>query len=282
MGLCLITLAALPLIRLVFSEEKRGRAMAIWVVYVPLGQLIVFSVAPYITAAWGWRAIWWWAVVFTVVAGVLFFLFVRPAPEEAHAPKAEADLKEMRRVFLDRDLWLLGFLFLTFNFVFIAFRTWMPTFLYRARGLPAGYGSFLMAFMSVFIIAPAPLIGRACEAIGSRRLVCIASMLAYMVMLPLSSSISPSMLFPWIAVVGVICGFLPTALFLAATGLIRDERLGGLTMSIIQLGQNGGMLLGPLAFGMVVGGTESWYAAFWMLAPVSAAGAVAAFLAKVK
>jgi MFS family permease len=191
-------------------------------------------------------------------------------------------MKEMGRVLSSRDLWLLGFLFLTFNFVFISFRTWMPTFLYRVKDMPAGHGSFLMALMSVFIIAPAPLIGRACDAIGSRRLVCILSMLVFMVMLPVASALSPSMLIPWLAVLGVICGFLPTAVFLAATDLIRDERFGGLTMAVIQLGQNAGMLLGPLAFGMIVSGTQSWYTAFWMLAPVSAAGAAAAFFMKVK
>jgi MFS family permease len=282
MGLCLITMAAPPLIRLLFGEKERGRAMAIWVVYVPLGQLIIFSAAPYITGAWGWRAVWWWAIAFTALAGLLFFLFVRPASGESDLTKAIVDAKEMGRVIFNRDLWLLGLLFLTFNFVFIAFRTWMPTFLYRVKDLPAGYGSFLMALMSVFIIAPAPLIGRACDAIGSRKLVCILSMSVFMVMLPLSSIISPSMLIPWLALLGVVCGFLPTAVFLAATDLIRDERFGGLTMAIIQLGQNGGMLLGPLAFGMIVSETQSWYVAFWMLAPMSAAGAVFAFLTKVR
>ena len=282
MGLCLITMAAPPLIRLIFPEEARGRAMAIWVVYVPLGQLIIFGAAPGITALWGWRAIWWWAAAFTALAGLLFFLFVKPPTHVPARTSAGAGFKEMRGVLLNRDLWLLGITFLAFNFVFIAFRTWMPTFLYKVKGTPPGYGSFLMALMSVFIIAPAPLIGRACDAIGSRRLVCILSMLAFMVMLPLSSAISPAFLIPWLAVLGVVCSFLPTALFLAATGLIHDERLAGLFMAVIQLGQNGGMLLGPFVFGMVVGETQSWYTAFWILAPVSALGAGAAFLAKIR
>jgi predicted MFS family arabinose efflux permease len=282
MGLCLITMAAPPLIRLLFPQEKRGRAMAVWVVYVPLGQMIVFSAAPYIAATWGWRGLWWWASAFTALAGILFCLFVKPASGSAPPGEEGAGMKEMRRVLLNRDLWLLGFLFLCFNFVFIAFRTWTPTFLFRAKGLPAGYGSFLMALMSVFIIAPAPFIGWACDRIGSLRLVCVISMCVFMVMLPLSSSMGPSMLVPWLAVLGVICGFLPTAVFLAATELIREERFGGLTMVVIQLGQNGGMLLGPLAFGVMVSETQSWYSAFWMLAPVSAAGAASVLFTRVR
>jgi MFS family permease len=81
---------------------------------------------------------------------------------------------------------------------------------------------------------------------------------------------------------GVICAFLPTALFLAATDLIYDEKAGGLTMAVIQLGQNGGMLLGPLAFGVIVAETQSWYTAFWMLAPVCALGAAAVFFTRVR
>jgi MFS family permease len=281
-GLCMVTMAAPPLIRLLFTEKNRGKAMAVWVVYVPLGQMIVFGAAPYITAAWGWRGLWWWASAFTACVGLLFFLFVKPVVEPHKVPGTEGDKSSLRRVLISKDLWLLCLLFLSFNFVFIAFRTWMPTFLYSVKAMPAGYGSFLMALMSVFIIAPAPLVGRACDAIGSRRLVCAVSMCVFMVMLPLSSFISPFMLIPWLALLGVICAFLPTALFLAATDLIHDERAGGLTMAVIQLGQNGGMLLGPLAFGVIVGETQSWYIAFWILAPVSALGAAAAFFTRVR
>ena len=273
LGLCMITMAAPPLIRLLFAEKERGRAMAVWVVYVPLGQMIVFGAAPYITALWGWRGIWWSACAYTACVALLFFLFVKPAGKRHGPSPGGQTAAQAGKVLLSRDLWLLCLLFLSFNFVFIAFRTWMPTFLYSVKGLPAGYGSFLMAFMSVFIIAPAPLVGRACDAIGSRRLVCIISMLIFAAMLPLASIMSPFMLIPWLALLGVICAFLPTALFLAATDLIRDERSGGLIMAVIQTGpEPAGCSWARLAFGAIVGGTQSWYTAFWLLAPMSIAG----------
>lgn len=281
-GLCLVTMSAPPLISLLFDAAQRGKAMAIWVVYVPLGQMITFSLAPQITAVWGWRSVWWWSCVYTLVVGLLFCFFVKPPPETRAEPEARLNRGDIGLVLRNRDLWLLGFLFLCFNFVFIAFRTWMPTFLYQVKDVSTGYGSFLMALMSVFIIASSPFTGWVCDRIGSRRLVCLLPMFVFMVMLPLSYALSPVMLLPWLSVLGVICSFLPTGVFLVAAELIRDQRLGGLTMAVVQLGQNAGMLLGPFLFGWIVGQTGSWEAAFWVLAPVSAIGAAAMWATKVK
>jgi MFS family permease len=48
-----------------------------------------------------------------------------------------------------------------------------------------------------------------------------------------------------------------------------------MAMAMILLGQNAGMLLGPLVFGWIVDITGGWQVAFWSLLPVGAAGALA-------
>jgi nitrate/nitrite transporter NarK len=131
MGLCLVTMAAPPIIGMLFQGAGRGKAMGIWVIYVPLGQMITFGIAPLITSQWGWRGVWWWACAYTLVAGLLFWLFVKPVSAAPSGIKLTK--KEAARVLRNRDLWLLSLLFLCFNFVFIGFRTWMPTFLYHIR-----------------------------------------------------------------------------------------------------------------------------------------------------
>jgi MFS family permease len=284
-GLCLVTMAAPSVIGLLFTAAKRGKAMGIWVVYVPLGQMITFGVAPLITAAWGWRAVWWWACAYTLVAGLLFWFLVKPASNTSSAPtqpKMKLTRKDVLQVLKNRDLWLLSFLFLCFNFVFIGFRTWMPTFLYQVRQTPPEYGSWLMALMSVFIIASSPLAGWVCDRTASRKLICVVPMFVFMVLFPLTYVLSPGMLVPWLILLGLICSFVPTGVFVAAAELIREERLGGMTIAVIQLGQNAGMLLGPLIFGWLAGQMGGWQVAFWALAPVSALGATAAWLTKMR
>jgi MFS family permease len=55
-----------------------------------------------------------------------------------------------------------------------------------------------------------------------------------------------------------------------------------MAMAVIQIGQNSGMLLGPLVFGWMVESMGGWQIAFWALAPVSAIGAIAGWMAKIK
>ena len=73
----------------------------------------------------------------------------------------------------------------------------------------------------------------------------------------------------------------PTNIFAAAVEAAGDERQGGLAMAVIMVGQNAGMLLGPVVFGALADG-PGWPAAFASLAVMSALGLLAGWLAKVR
>jgi MFS family permease len=55
-----------------------------------------------------------------------------------------------------------------------------------------------------------------------------------------------------------------------------------MAMAIVQIGQNVGMLLGPFIFGYLVESSGGWQIAFWSLAPLCGAGAVAGWLTRVR
>ena len=84
------------------------------------------------------------------------------------------------------------------------------------------------------------------------------------------------------ASLGFIGGFVPTGVFSAGVEAVGDERLGGMAMAVIQVGQNAGMLLGPLVLGWAIESTGGWSVVFWILAPVSALGALAGWMARVR
>ena len=77
-------------------------------------------------------------------------------------------------------------------------------------------------------------------------------------------------------------GLIPSNIFAAAVEAAGDERRGGLAMAIIMVGQNAGMLLGPVVFGALVASPGGWIAAFGSMAVVSALGAVAGWQACVR
>ncbi len=84
------------------------------------------------------------------------------------------------------------------------------------------------------------------------------------------------------ATLGFVGGFVPPVVFAAAAETVKDRRLHGMVMAVVQIGQNAGMLLGPLVFGLMVEYGGGWEGAFWLLIPVSVGGALAAWAAKIR
>ena len=75
-GLSLIAVTAPEIIALRFAPEKRGKAMGIWSIWMPIGSTAMLILAPLLTVRWGWRGVWTVGCCYTIVAGALF-LFPR-------------------------------------------------------------------------------------------------------------------------------------------------------------------------------------------------------------
>ena len=76
---------------------------------------------------------------------------------------------------------------------------------------------------------------------------------------------------------GLVFGAIVTNILAAAVEAVGDERQGGAAMAVLMVGQNAGMLLGPLIFGALVEG-PGWPAAYSGLAVLAAGAVLAAWL----
>ena len=286
-GMSLMSVVAPAIIAIWFAPEVRGRAMGVWAVWVPLGSTVMFMIAPLLARQWGWQGAWWFGTLYALSVGVLYFLFIRgseqggiPRPAVSHQGLAGRDLAG---VFRNRDLWLISFLFCCFNFTFIGFVTWVPTFLHEIRGRSLANASLAVSLITLVTMLSTPLAGWISDRIGSRKWICIIPMVLLMLLYPISFYVRGEGIIGFGIALGFIAGFVPTGVFSAGIEVVGDERLGGMAMAIIQIGQNAGMLLGPLVLGwMIESGGGSWAIAFWALAPVSALGAAAGGLARVR
>jgi ACS family glucarate transporter-like MFS transporter len=173
-------------------------------------------------------------------------------------------------------------LFCCFNLAFIAFVTWTPTFLNAIRGISLAHSSLLMSVLTMFTIVSLPISGWISDRARSRKLVCVTPMILLMILWPLAFFVSEGGFLPLVIAMGLIGGFVPTGVFSAGVEAVRDERLAGMAMAVIQVGQNAGMLLGPLAFGWTVEIMGGWQIAFWTLVPVCAVGAIAGWMARMR
>lgn len=92
----------------------------------------------------------------------------------------------------------------------------------------------------------------------------------------------PSALLVLFIVQGLAFGLVPTNIFSAGVEVVGDERLGGLAMAVIMVGQNAGFFLGPVIFGALVESAGGWPLAFGSQAVMSLVGAAAGWLTRVK
>lgn len=277
-GMSFISVVSPSLIAVSFAESQRGKAMGILAAWVPLGSSIMFLLGPYLAGSWGWRSVWWFGFVYSAIAGALYFLLVRPAPQTSGNEEA-LQSGDIGKVLANRNVWLIAVLFGCFNFVFLAFVTWAPTFLNEIRHKSLANASFLISLITILAIILSPIAGWISDRIGSRKLICVVPMFLLMLLFPLMPRVSDALLYPFFIAVGVMTGFIPTGVFSAGAEVLEDKRLSGMVMAVILTGQYAGMLLGPFVFGSVMGSSAGWSAAFWTLAPLSAVGAIAGWMA---
>ena len=286
-GMSLMSVVAPAVIALWFSPKTRGKAMGIWAVWVPLGSTIMFLLAPALAGRWNWPGVWWFGCFYAVLVGFLYLRFLKSNPGQPSERKGKDSSSKLpnqglARVLSNRDLWLISLLFACFNFVFIALITWAPTFLQQARGISLARAAFLVSLTSILSIIACPTSGWVSDRTGTRKWVTVIPMVFMAPLFPLFFSAGETGFLALAVLVGFIGGFVPTGVFAGAVEAVGDERLGGMAMAVIQIGQNAGMLLGPLVMGWVIESGGGWQTAFWVLAPVSILGAVAGWMTRIK
>ena len=111
-----------------------------------------------------------------------------------------------------------------------------------------------------------------------RRLVVVSSLL----LAPISVALflATGWLVPALmATFGLVAGITVPAIFAAVPEVMGSPRLAGPGMAVLALGQNLGMFIGPILFGMLAD-SAGWTGAGYMLAPVCVLAAAAAWMAR--
>jgi MFS family permease len=178
----------------------------------------------------------------------------------------------------NRNLWLVSLLFCCYNFVFVSFLTWGPTFLQSVRHASIIRASHIIGVASIVNMLASPLAGFLLDKTGARKVMSALPLLVMAFLFPVSTMVSDNVFLALAAAVGFFGGSIPAGVFSSAADIVGDERLAGIAMAVIQIGQNAGMMLGPLIFGFVIE-SWGWQVAFRALAPVGIFGTVCGLLA---
>ena len=281
-GLGLITVVAPATIALWFPEARRGTPLGIWTTCMPFGGILTLNLAPRLASLGGWQLVWKVGALFSLAALILFWLLFRmPRDTGDKQPGRREDsmLSGYGRAMLNRSLWLIALQFICFNAVCLALGTYFPTFLNTVRGHPLSTAAFISSLSTIMALFSQPFGGWLSDRLGVRRRLVVASSL---LLAPISVALflATGWLVPALmATFGLVAGITVPAIFAAVPEVMGSPRLAGPGMAVLALGQNLGMFIGPILFGMLAD-SAGWTGAGYMLAPVCVLAAAAAWMAR--
>lgn len=284
LGMGLISVVAPAIIAMWFPREKQGAPMGLWATWVPVGNVLMYNLSPLIATRFGWQAVWWSAAGFALVA-LLLFLWLMRLPNQSELPPrsahAEGEPISFGKALSNRNIWLLALSFGAFNLVFLSIGTFFPTFLSEVRGYPLGQASFIASLSTMVVLVSAPLSGWISDLVGSRKWMIIVPTTIIAFMLIWQFKVEGTALYVFMIGMGLVIGAVPTATFSAVPEVMDRPELAGIGMSVLAVGQNLGMVVGPIVFGQLVE-AMGWVSAGYWLIPFCGLALVSISLTKVR
>ena len=133
LGLATTVVSGPTCISIWFPNSTRGRAMAIWSTWAPIGIFLSNLVNDSVYNAIGQSMVtlqWIWCALIVVVAIIFAIVFRGPREDERSQVSPERKpLKEVMYLFKNRQLWCLIFMFVIFNYMNYAFSQYLKTWL---------------------------------------------------------------------------------------------------------------------------------------------------------
>lgn len=133
LGLSTTVVAGPTCVSVWFPHGTRGRAMAIWSTWAPIGIFTINAISSSVLGAVGGDMtmfLWIWAIVMVVILVLFFLVFREPRGDEVSEVSPERkSFREVLPLFKSRQLWCLIVMFAIFNYMNYAFSQYLKTWL---------------------------------------------------------------------------------------------------------------------------------------------------------
>jgi predicted MFS family arabinose efflux permease len=201
----------------------------------------------------------WWAG--TLFAGGVFILFVilfrMPIDYE---PPGRVEAYQIVEALRNRDVLLISLAMCCFTSVFLAYNTYLPTFLNLERGFTLAQASLIASLAMMTNIFSGPLGGELSDRVGTRKWVAVVGLVVLAGLTQLIFRVTGWAIPVLGLLVGVCTGPIGAAYIAAVSEATTRPQMISLNMAVLTVGGNLGTFIGPLAFGAAAQAT-SWIAA---------------------
>ena len=289
-GMGLIAVVGPAVIAMWFPRKNQGIPMGIWSTWASMGALLMYNLAPMIANTGGWQAVWWFGSIFALVGFILLAFFMK-VPAKSMNPVAEQNSDStngsistqsgMKETLMNVNLWLLAFQFACYVCVLSAFATFLPTFLNAELDFDLADAAFIASIPTFVILGAAPFSGWLSDKIGSRKKIYTIAFACLAVILIFPFHLSPEQFPYFMPLMGIVAAGVPTAVFASVPEVTKNPKMIGIAVAMLITGQNLGLFIGPIYFGLVIDAT-SWLTAGYTLVPICLLGTLAGWFVKVR
>jgi predicted MFS family arabinose efflux permease len=249
-----------------FRGRKLGLAMGLLNTSMPLGTILSLNLFSFLGGEFGWRTSVWLSAVFPFIAFWAFLMFFQSAPRDPSSmPVSPEGIFERVRA-VGKEPWLVGLAWLFFNASVISLFTFTPKFL-NTSGFSLASSGFLASLTMWPQLVTNPGVGFLISRIGRTRVIAAiggVSLGIFIVLIPFSVGWAAL----WLLLVGIVMSLVPTPVFTLVQEVVRPQHLG-MGYGILSTCLNLGILIGPVASGMVVDLTQSYPAGYALMGAFS-------------
>lgn len=265
-GFGLISVSAPSAIGQYIPAKMISVAMGIWSTWIPVGSLIMFLSAPKLVLTIGSNSFWVLLMVILLVGGLFYAKIIPKHNDEQKKGKAvKLDKQELISEIKNKNVWWAAIAFASFTFAFFSFNTWISTYLTETTSMNLTIATFIPSIVALFTMISNVYSGFLLNKHGNHFGIFVVPAAIFILVWPLFTVHSTPLFYFIAMVLGLMAGFTPTIAF-AATPLlaIRKETIG-IAMSIVIIGENLGILIGPEVFGFLRQWTGDYIASFWAM-----------------
>lgn len=252
-GVGVISVVAPALVSMWFPAQKRGLPMGIWGAWQMAAQSLVFFIGAGVSDSWGWRGLWILGIVMLAVALFLYLWKVAAPPSEYNFADAENKKFSMIEGLKVPSVWFCGISTMCFTFACFGFCNWVASYWVDTFGWTMDEANNYVGwiyFIEIFLVIG---VGFCLNYVKNRKRICEIAHLFYMVVLLWCFRMDdPNMIWIFCVVYALAEGSIPTTFWTLIAQTVPKPELAPVTIGVLGLLQNLGMLLGPPIAGFFI------------------------------
>ena len=259
--------------------QTRTLAMGIQQTSVPIGGIMVAALLPSLAEAFDWRIALMFLALMVLISAVVFVAFYHDKPTGETSSRSNSPASSILLVAKDRNIWLAGLNGASLTALHFVFVSYLILFLKEHLGMSTVQAGFFLAVGQAGSIAGRIAWGLVSDfLLHGRRVLALMLVGAISVMLMALMATLPSN--APLVLVGILVFFVGghamgwPGLHLVLLAELSSPRLVGTAIGVGLTIGNGGAVVVPPLFGLIVDKTGSYEMAWWMAAGVAALGAL--------